>query len=201
MRTLRIFIWMFLGTKIAFAVLSAHIKLDVEFGWMGFMLIIMLEFIVGVAVDLIINESEISPEANTSVPNFKHDKSKFLVLGGAGPGRKYHMVNGKECIYVPLRKIEMKYNTLLLDDITEPVLYGKYSIFCIYGNLFLYAVSLNGAIYSFDIREIAGLAKLPDPQDEISFIIENKREWLEEFFKRLESSPFFFDIENSYILR
>lgn len=192
---------MFLGILTAIVVLSTHIILDVEFGRMGFMLMIILAFIVGVALGLTINKFEISPEANTSVSNFKHDKSKFLVLGDAGPGRQYHMVNGKECIYVPLKKIEIKYNTLLVDDNTEPVLYGKYSIFCIYGNLFLYAVSLNGAIYSFDIREIAGLAKLPDPQDEISFIIENKREWLEEFFKKLESSPFFFDIENSYILR
>lgn len=201
MRTVRILTGAFLGIIVGFAVLSAHIILDIELGWMGFMLMIILGFVTGTAAGLIINELEKSPEANTSVPNFKHDKSKFLVLGGADPGRQYHMVNGKECIYVPLKKIEIKYNTLLVDDNTEPVLYGKYSIFCIYGNLFLYAVSLNGAIYSFDIREIAGLAKLPDPQDEISFIIENKREWLEEFFKRLERSPFFFDIENSYILR
>ena len=131
------------------------------------------------------------------VPN----KSDFLILGGpgAGKGSRYNE-NGQEAIWISFRRIDTDIlkAELLVDEDTEPILYNGYKIFCICDKIFWYAILINGVGYCFDIRDLVKKIRFPDPQDEMHSIIGNKRNWLQEFFKRLEDSPYFFDIENNF---
>ena len=126
----------------------------------------------------------------------KHD---IFLDGGPGSGHAYRIKDKKECVYVSLTKMDITKPeiTLLVDDNTEPILYDKYSIFCIQGMIFLYAVLIDGKLYCFDIRDIASKVKFTDPQNEINSIIMDKRRWLQSFFKSMEDSQFIFDIENN----
>lgn len=137
---------------------------------------------------------------NSGTANLYHFPD-YDTFGSAGPGRGYHSMNGKECIYVNLLKIETDNpnDSLLVEKNTEPVLYGKYSIFCIQDAVFWYAVLINEEFYCFDIRELANKMNLSSSlQNEVTTIIGNKRVWLQNFFQRLEDSAFFFDIENCF---
>lgn len=131
----------------------------------------------------------------------ENDDSQLDYLSGdPGLGRCYSVKNSKECIYVPLTKMDPTNPevSLVVDDNTEPIIYGEYSIFCIRGMIFMYAVRIDGALYCFDIRDIAGKVKFTDPQNEINTIIGDKRRWLQSFFKSLEDSQFVFDIKKNY---
>lgn len=119
--------------------------------------------------------------------------------GGPGSGYGYSVANEKEYIYVPLTKMDAAKPevSLVVDDKTEPIMYGGYSIFCIQGMIFMYAVLIDGAFYCFDIRDIASKVKFTDPQDEINTIVGDKRRWLQSFFKSLEGSQFIFDVKKN----
>ena len=143
--------------------------------------------------------TEISDQdIDLAIKNFaKHD---LFLDGGPGLGRCYCVKDKKECVYVSLTKMDTTKPevSLVVDDNTEPIMYGEYSIFCIRGMIFMYAVLIDGALYCFDIRDLASKVKFADPQNEIDSIIGDKRRWLQSFFKSLENSQFIFDIDNAF---
>lgn len=126
----------------------------------------------------------------------KKDDS-FLIPGAPGSGRAYHITNGKECVYIHLTKIDYPKSDLPINDTTEPVLYNGYTIFCIQEKIFWYAIHCDGKLYAMDIRDLARELHFPDPQEEMREIIGRQKYWLYDFFKKIEDSPFFFDIQNS----
>lgn len=142
--------------------------------------------------------TEISDQdIDLAIKNF--DKHDLFLDGGPGLGRCYCVKDKKECVYVSLTKMDTTKPevSLVVDDNTEPIMYGEYSIFCIRGMIFMYAVLIDGTLYCFDIRDLASKVKFADPQNEIDSIMGDKRRWLQSFFKSLENSQFIFDIEDN----
>lgn len=163
--------------------------------WQIMIVTIILSLFTSIIVSLMFRTENDDFQLDYNVETFK-----TLIPGGPGSGHGYSVANGKECIYVPLTKMDPTKPevSLVVDDNTEPIIYGEYSIFCIRGMIFMYAVRIDGALYCFDIRDIACKVKFTDPQNEINTIIGDKRRWLQSFFKSLEDSQFIFDIEKNY---
>ena len=152
----------------------AYAKLMLNLDWQAIIVPMILSFFTSIIVNLIFRMEN---------DNFQLD----YLSGGPGSGHGYNVANEKEYIYVPLTKMDTVKPevSLVVDDKTEPIMYGGYSIFCIQGMIFMYAVLIDGAFYCFDIRDIASKVKFTDPQDEINTIVGAKRRWLQSFFKSL----------------
>lgn len=163
-----------------------YAKLMLNLDWQAIIVPMILSFFTSIIVNLIFRMEN---------DNFQLD----YLSGGPGSGHGYNVANEKEYIYVPLTKMDTVKPevSLVVDDKTEPIMYGGYSIFCIQGMIFMYAVLIDGAFYSFDIRDIASKVKFTDSQDEINTIIGDKRRWLQSFFKSLEGSQFIFDVKKN----
>lgn len=145
----------------------AYAKLMLNLDWQAIIVPMILSFFTSIIVNLIFRMEN---------DNFQLD----YLSGGPGSGHGYNVANEKEYIYVPLTKMDTVKPevSLVVDDKTEPIMYGGYSIFCIQGMIFMYAVLIDGAFYCFDIRDIASKVKFTDPQDEINTIVGDKRRWL-----------------------
>lgn len=163
-----------------------YAKLMLNLDWQAIIVPMILSFFTSIIVNLIFRMEN---------DNFQLD----YLSGGPGSGHGYNVANEKEYIYVPLTKMDTVKPevSLVVDDKTEPIMYGGYSIFCIQGMIFMYAVLIDGAFYCFDIRDIASKVKFTDSQDEINTIIGDKRRWLQSFFKSLEGSQFIFDVKKN----
>lgn len=163
-----------------------YAKLMLNLDWLAIIVPMILSFFTSIIVNLIFRMEN---------DNFQLD----YLSGGPGSGHGYNVANEKEYIYVPLTKMDTVKPevSLVVDDKTEPIMYGGYSIFCIQGMIFMYAVLIDGAFYCFDIRDIASKVKFTDSQDEINTIIGDKRRWLQSFFKSLEGSQFIFDVKKN----
>ena len=164
----------------------AYAKLMLNLDWQAIIVPMILSFFTSIMVNLIFRMEN---------DNFQLD----YLSGGPGSGHGYNVANEKEYIYVPLTKMDTVKPevSLVVDDKTEPIMYGGYSIFCIQGMIFMYAVLIDGAFYCFDIRDIASKVKFTDSQDEINTIVGDKRRWLQSFFKSLEGSQFIFDVKKN----
>lgn len=80
-----------------------------------------------------------------------------------------------------------------INDNMEPILYGNFRLWFLCDSLFWYAVEFNGNFYAFDIRNLFEKLGFETPQENI----QDKRKWLVTLINKLESSKYFFDIENS----
>lgn len=70
------------------------------------------------------------------------------------------------------------------------VIFDEKPILAIKGKLFVFAILINGALYEFDVREIANITGDSDMMQSRSDIIRNRAKWISMFFEHLKEKNF-----------
>lgn len=144
------------------------------------------------------NEDIFKLESKKGTIEFYYPRDNFMVLGGAGSGRSYRVMDGKEVIYISLTELNTKEyykGGMMLDDNVCPVTYRSYRIWAIRSTMFWYAIECDRKFYAFDIRKVVEQMRISIDFDFDWKVCLHRHEWMVDFVEKMNKSDYVIDVE------
>lgn len=127
----------------------------------------------------------------------------IMALGGAGPGRQYRILHGKEAVCISLSEIKMQDHYILDSKVSDNVCSKNYS-FCriwpVRDITYWNAIGYKDKFYAFDIQEVVIKMDIhmEDYTEELAMRTSLYRhDWLLDFMDKMQESKYIIDIDRS----